>query len=132
MADAPASSRQRIDKWLFFTRIAKSRTLAQTWIEAGHVSVNGEKVRRPSADVGIGDRLEVTTAERDIVVNVLLPGDRRGPYEEARHLYEDISPPRQKLTRFEQAVRDPGAGRPVKKQRRETDRLKAGFGFGDD
>lgn len=132
MTDAPASSRQRIDKWLFFTRIAKSRTLAQGWIEAGHVRVNGEKVRRPSADIRVGDRLEVQTAERDIVAIVLLPGEHRGPYEEARRLYEDISPPREKLTRFEQAIRDPGAGRPVKKQRREMDRLKSGLGFGDD
>ena len=44
MSTEPGNARQRMDKWLFFTRIAKSRTLAQGWIEAGHVTVNGDKV----------------------------------------------------------------------------------------
>ena len=35
--------RQRIDKWLFFTRMAKSRSLAQAHIQAGHVRINGER-----------------------------------------------------------------------------------------
>lgn len=130
MADQPA--RQRLDKWLFFARIAKSRTLAQGWIEAGHVAVNGEKVRRPSADVRAGDRLEVMTPTHDVVVIVKAPGESRRPYEEARLLYEDISPPREKLTRFEQAIRDPGSGRPEKKDRRELDRLRGRLDFGDE
>ena len=87
-----AVSRQRIDKWLFFARIAKSRTLAQEWVEGGHVSVNGEKVRRSSADVRVGDRLEVLAERRTYVVVVKDPGTRRGPYEEARLLYDDESP----------------------------------------
>lgn len=129
MNDAPANQRQRIDKWLFFTRIAKSRTLAQGWIEAGHVAVNGDKVRRPSADVKIGDRLEVATAEKHVVVVVKAAGDRRGPYEEARLLYDDETPPRERLTKFEQATREPGAGRPEKKERRQMERLKGRFDF---
>lgn len=131
MADQPQIQRQRIDKWLFFARIAKSRTLAQEWIEAGHVTVNGEKVRRPSADVKVGDKVEVTTRDRDLVLVVQAPGERRGPYEEARHLYEDQSPPRERLTPFEQAQRDPGRGRPEKKERRDIARLKNGGFFGD-
>ena len=129
MADEPAQ-RQRIDKWLFFARVAKSRTLAQGWVEAGQVRVNGEKIKRPSADVKVGDRLEITTTERDLVLIVKAGGESRRPYEEARLLYEDISPPREKLTRFEQATRAPGAGRPEKKDRRETDRLKGRLDFG--
>jgi len=118
------SARQRIDKWLFFARIAKSRTLAQEWIEGGHVSVNGEKVRRSSAEVRPGDRLEVLAERRTHVLVVKAPGDRRGPYEEARLLYDDESPPPEKLTPFEQAQRAPGAGRPEKKDRRALDRLR--------
>ena len=132
MADEPARQRQRIDKWLFFARIAKSRTLAQGWVEAGHVSVNDEKVRRPSADLKVGDRLEVHTTERDVVLIVRAPGESRRPYDEARLLYEDISPPRERLTRFEQATREPGAGRPEKKERREIDRLRSRQEFGGD
>ena len=124
MAETPA--RQRIDKWLFFTRIAKSRTLAQEWVEGGHVSVNGEKVRRSSADVRVGDRLEVLAERRTYVLVVRAPGARRGPYEEARLLYDDESPPQERLTLFEQAQRAPGAGRPEKRERRALDRLRSG------
>jgi ribosome-associated heat shock protein Hsp15 len=130
--DQAPSARQRIDKWLFFARIAKSRTLAQGWIEAGHVAVNGDKVRRPSAEVKIGDRLEVIAERRTIVVVVKAPGDRRGPYDEAKLLYEDLSPPQEKLTPFEQAQRVPGTGRPEKKDRRELDRLRGRESFGGD
>jgi ribosome-associated heat shock protein Hsp15 len=124
-----ADERQRIDKWLFFARIAKSRTLAQSWVDAGQVTVNDERVRRPSADVKVGDRLEIITAERDLILIVKAAGESRRPYDEARLLYEDISPPRERLTRFEQATRLPGSGRPEKKERRETDRLKGRLDF---
>jgi ribosome-associated heat shock protein Hsp15 len=118
------AGRQRIDKWLFFARIAKSRTLAQDWIEGGHVSVNGEKVRRSSAEVRLGDRLEVLAERRTYVLVVKAPGERRGPYEEARLLYDDESPPTERLTPFEQAQRAPGAGRPEKKDRRALEKLR--------
>ena len=126
--DQPSTQRQRIDKWLFFARIAKSRSLAQDWVEAGHVTVNGEKVRRSSAEIRPADKIAVVTRERDYVLIVKAAGDRRGPYEQARTLYEDLSPPPVKRTPFEQAQRDPGSGRPEKKERRELDRFK-GVGF---
>lgn len=132
MADQTSNQRQRIDKWLYFTRVAKSRTLAQDWVEAGHVTVNGEKVRRSSADVRVGDKIEVKTRERDLVLIVKAPGERRGPFEEARYLYEDLSPPTVRRTPFEQAQREAGSGRPEKKERREIDRLKNGGFFGQD
>ena len=117
-------ARQRIDKWLFFTRIAKSHTLAQEWVEGGHVTVNGETVRRSSAEVRVGDRLKVLAERRTHVLVVKAPGMRRGPYEEARLLYDDESPPPERLTPFEQAQRAPGAGRPEKRERRALDRLR--------
>jgi ribosome-associated heat shock protein Hsp15 len=125
---AEPAARQRIDKWLFFSRIAKSRTLAQEWVEGGHVSVNGEKVRRSSADVRVGDRLEVVAERRTYILVVKAPGARRGPYEEARLLYDDESPPQERLTLFEQAQRAPGAGRPEKKDRRALDQLRGDAG----
>jgi ribosome-associated heat shock protein Hsp15 len=119
-------SRQRIDKWLFFARVAKSRSLAQDRVAAGHVSVNGQRIRQPSHQLKVGDRLEIAMPERDIVLIVKLPGERRGPYEEAKLLYEDLTPPREKkpFTALEQAVRAPGAGRPTKKERRALDDLR--------
>jgi ribosome-associated heat shock protein Hsp15 len=115
-----SGSRQRIDKWLFFARVAKSRSLAQERVAAGHVSVNGQKVRQASHQVKAGDRLDIAMPERDLVLVVKLPGERRGPYEEARLLYDDLTPPREKTSFMPsaQGVRDPGAGRPTKKERR--------------
>lgn len=132
-ASAPAS-RQRLDKWLFFARLIKSRSLAQKAIESGHVAVNGARVTQSSAQVKAGDTIELSLERRDLVVRVLLPGTRRGPYEEARLLYEDLTPPApsERLTAFEQATRERGAGRPTKRERRDTDRLKSDLGEHDD
>ncbi|WP_112830469.1 RNA-binding S4 domain-containing protein [Rhizobium cremeum] len=121
----PSGSRQRIDKWLFFARILKSRTLAQERVSAGHVKVNGVSVRQPSHLLKPGDRLEIALERRDLVVVVLKPGERRGPYEEARQLYEDQTPPEpERISALEQAVRSSGSGRPTKKERRAIDRLR--------
>ncbi|WP_105374657.1 RNA-binding S4 domain-containing protein [Neorhizobium huautlense] len=121
-----SGSRQRIDKWLFFARMAKSRSIAQDLIRSNHVRVNGDVVSQPSSQVKPGDRIELALERRDVVLVVRSGGERRGPFEEARLLYEDLSPPpeeRQRLTLFEQAQRMQGSGRPTKKERRETDRL---------
>ncbi|HBF29385.1 RNA-binding S4 domain-containing protein [Rhizobium sp.] len=117
---------QRIDKWLFFARMSKSRTLAQTLISSGHIAINGQKAKQPSTSVRAGDRVEIKQHNRDIVLIVRKPGERRGPYEEARLLYEDISPPPDPGDQFTNptaARREPGSGRPTKRDRRLLDRL---------
>jgi len=123
----PASgSRQRIDKWLFFTRMVKSRSLAQSHIQSGHVRINGERALQPSQMVKTGDRVELALERRDVVLIVKSGGERRGPYEEARLLYEDLTPPpdeAKRLTPYEQAMRATGTGRPTKKDRRAIDKL---------
>jgi ribosome-associated heat shock protein Hsp15 len=119
-------SRQRIDKWLFFTRMVKSRSLAQSHIQSGHVRINGERVAQPSHMVKTGDKVEVSLDRRDVVLIVKSGGERRGPFEEARLLYDDLTPPpdeTKRLTAFEQATRMAGTGRPTKKQRRAIDKL---------
>jgi ribosome-associated heat shock protein Hsp15 len=121
-----ANSRQRIDKWLFFARMAKSRSIAQGLVHSNHVRVNGEVVSQASFQVKPGDKIDLKLERRDLVLLVKDGGDRRGPFEEARLLYEDLTPPpeeREKLSLFEQAQRQPGSGRPTKKERRATDRL---------
>lgn len=124
------AARQRIDKWLFFTRVAKSRSLAQTLVSGGKVTVNGQRIAQASVQVKPGDMIAVTLERRDIVLKVIAPGDRRGPYEEAKLLYEDLSPPpppKDTMTPFEQAQRPVGTGRPEKKDRRAIDRLMRGL-----
>lgn len=120
------STRQRLDKWLFFARMAKSRSLAQSYIQSGQVKVNGTAVRQPSFMLKVGDRLEIGFERMDRVLVVKSGGVRRGPYEEARLLYDDQTPPREpsdRLTPLEQALREPGSGRPTKKERRALDRF---------
>lgn len=119
--------RQRLDKWLFFARAVKSRSLAQKLIETGVVRVNSERTQRTDHRVGPGDVLTMTVHTRLLVWRILDPGTRRGPASEAAGLYEDLSPPPVPREAQPPAVaqRDPGAGRPTKRDRRDIDRLRS-------
>jgi ribosome-associated heat shock protein Hsp15 len=86
-----ADRSQRVDKWLWFARIVKSRSLAQALIEQGAVRVNRIKVVRSSAGIAPGDVVTVAVHDRVRVLKVLDQGRRRGPPAEARELYEDLS-----------------------------------------
>ncbi|MBN9232412.1 MULTISPECIES: RNA-binding S4 domain-containing protein [Phyllobacteriaceae] len=123
-----AEGRQRIDKWLFFARAVKSRSLAAKLAVAGRVRINRDKATQASDLVKIGDVLTITLDGRILVWKVLAPGIRRGPAEEARTLYEDMSPaPTPKAETVPDAIaplRDAGSGRPTKRERRQTDRLR--------
>lgn len=122
-----AAPRQRIDKWLFFARAVKSRSLAAKLVTAGRVRINRDKAAQPSDNVKPGDVLTITLERRILVWKVLASGTRRGPFEEACTLYEDMSPaPAAKDAVAADAippVREAGSGRPTKKERRRTDRL---------
>lgn len=127
--------RQRLDKWLFFARMAKSRSIAQDYIQSGSVRVNDLLVKKPSFEVKVGDKLDIRFERMDRILIVKDGGSRRGPYEEAKLLYDDKTPHREKsdaMTPFEQAQRLPGAGRPTKKDRRAIDRLITDFPDGTD
>ena len=93
VAPTAARDRQRIDKWLFFSRAVKSRSLAAKLVVAGRVRINRDKAAQASDLVKPGDVLTITLDRRIFVWKVLTAGVRRGPAEEARTLYEDISPP---------------------------------------
>lgn len=123
--------KERLDRFLFFSRALKSRTLAQKLIETGAVRVNSERTDRSDHKVGAGDVLTMSLHGRILVWRIVDCGTRRGPASEAQGLYEDISPPpvpRAELSPYEAAIaeRPAGAGRPTKKERRETDRLRGG------
>jgi ribosome-associated heat shock protein Hsp15 len=122
--------RQRIDKWLFFARAVKSRSLAAKLVSGGGVRVNKDKIDQPSHGVKPGDVLTITLDRRILVYKVLSGGDRRGPAEEARTLYEDVSPPpppKDGMSRLDGLPkRDAGSGRPTKRERRQVDRLMQG------
>ena len=121
--------KERLDRFLFFSRAVKSRTLAQKFIESGAVRVNSEKTERTDFKVGAGDVLTMSLRNRIVVWRILDCGTRRGPASEAQGLYEDMSPPpvpRAELSPYDAAIaqRPSGAGPPTKKERRDTDRLR--------
>jgi ribosome-associated heat shock protein Hsp15 len=123
--------KERLDKFLFFSRALKSRTLAQKVIETGAIRVNSERTVRSDLKVGAGDVLTMALHNRIVVWRIIDCGVRRGPASEAQGLYEDLSPPtlpRAEQSPYEAAIapRGEGAGRPTKKERRDTDRLQSG------
>lgn len=116
---------QRIDKWLWFARFYKSRTLAADMINDGRVRLNGERCTKTSQIVRAGDVLTFAAGLHVRVVKVIAGGARRGPATEARTLYEDLTP--EKIVEpaaDAAAAREKGAGRPTKKDRRAIDRLR--------
>jgi ribosome-associated heat shock protein Hsp15 len=91
--EAAGAATQRLDKWLFFSRMVKTRALAVDLIRAGHVRVNGDKPGAPAKTIRPGDILTIALERQVRVLKVLAPGERRGPYAEACLLYEDLAPP---------------------------------------
>ncbi|MDX7951601.1 RNA-binding S4 domain-containing protein [Lichenihabitans sp. Uapishka_5] len=85
--------RQRLDKWLWFARVMKSRTGAAKLVEDGHVRVNTVRVENPAKGVRGGDVLTIALDRQVRVLKVMGLGARRGPFEEARLLYEDVGSP---------------------------------------
>ena len=82
--------RQRLDKWLWFARFAKTRTLAAKLVSAGYVRVNGQRVDQAAKSVAVGDVLTLALARTTAVVRVEALGERRGPASEAQALYTDL------------------------------------------
>lgn len=124
---------QRLDKWLWFARVAKTRTLSAALISEGKVRVNGVKVIKPAHTVKTGETVTVVMRQRMRILKVAGIGARRGSAEVAGHLYEDLSPappPKSeggtgaREAPMIDAHREPGSGRPTKRERRELDRFK--------
>jgi len=113
----------RLDKWLWYARFFKTRTLSAAVVRSGRVRINAEPTSKPATRLLVGDTLTFPQGTRIRVARVLDVGIRRGPAAEAEALYEDLSPPR--------AAREPGMpesnrgqGRPTKQARRAFDRLR--------
>lgn len=88
----------RIDKLLWFLRLARTRTAAQGMVEAGHMRINGRRIDRAHQKVGLGDVLTVPTHVGVRVIEILALPSRRGPAPEAQACYR---------------VLDAGAGNPI-------------------
>jgi ribosome-associated heat shock protein Hsp15 len=90
---APNGSSRRLDQWLWFARLAKSRSLASRLCAAGVVMVNGMRIGKARHAVRIDDTIAVPQGAFRRTVRVLGLGVRRGPAAEARQLYEEIDAP---------------------------------------
>ena len=114
----------RIDRWLYYCRFYKSRSLATAAVSGGHVRINGERTT-PGARVKCGDRIELVRDRLPYVLDVTAMPTRRGPATEARRCYEEdqgIVLERESLTRAlrqDRLLMPKTKGRPDKHTRRQ-------------
>jgi ribosome-associated heat shock protein Hsp15 len=115
----------RVDKWLWAVRVFKTRALATAACRGGHVRVNGAPAK-PAATVRVGDRVEVQTHDHHPrVLEVARVIDKRVGAPVAAECVVDHSPPPPPRDQAPDVfVRERGAGRPTKRDRRRLDRFR--------
>ena len=117
----------RLDKWLQVARMYKTRTQATHACDLGRVKVNGQQAK-PHRQLAPGDRVELLQGDWERVLIVKELRDKPVPKADAAGLYDDQSPPRPapdplaRLMRRPPILREAGAGRPTKKERRDIER----------
>jgi ribosome-associated heat shock protein Hsp15 len=114
----------RVDSWIWAVRLVKTRSLATAACRAGHVRLNGERVKA-AQPVRIGDEIRYRDSgfDRIVVVRALLV--KRVSAAVATESYTDLTPPPPPREEVALApIRDRGAGRPTKRERRDLDRLR--------
>lgn len=118
------SDSARIDSWVWAVRLTKTRSQATTACRAGHVRINGV-VAKAAQSVRIGDEVRVRLHGFDRIYAVTGLASKRGSAAEAAKSYEDRTPaPPPREERALLPIRDRGAGRPSKRERRDLDRLR--------
>ena len=80
----------RIDRFLFFIRLIKSRTQAQGVIDEGYVRIDGKRVEKPSEEVRVGSVIALPLHDQVRILKVLELPQRRGPATEARACYGEL------------------------------------------
>ncbi|MGO1539458.1 MAG: RNA-binding S4 domain-containing protein [Leucobacter sp.] len=114
----------RVDAWVWAVRLAKTRSQATTACRAGHIRVNDQPAKA-AQPVRVGDVIRARLHGFDRIYRVTGLAKRRGSAAEAAQYFEDLTPPPPpREERPMPVLRDPGAGRPTKRERREIDRLR--------
>ena len=119
----------RLDKWLWAARFFKTRSLASSAIDGGHVDVNGERAK-PSKLIREGDEVRIRVRQSTYVVHVRVLSDHRGPASAAQRLYEETDASkaeRERLADLRRLAPVPSyeeGGRPTKRDRRNLARVK--------
>jgi ribosome-associated heat shock protein Hsp15 len=117
--------RQRIDKWLWHARVVRTRSAAAGLVAAGHVRLNSERVTAASRLVRAGDVVTIALDRAVRILKVAGFAERRGDAQAAQGLYADLTPPPAAPAggASTAALREPGSGRPTKRDRRAIGRL---------
>lgn len=116
----------RVDKWLWAVRVYKSRSMANDACSSNRVLVNGETAK-PATKVDVGDTVEARRKDRTVVYRVVRPLEKRVGAALVPGAVEDLSPPLPTKSTAEEAVagvRERGAGRPTKRDRRRIQDLR--------
>jgi ribosome-associated heat shock protein Hsp15 len=115
----------RVDRWLWAARVFKTRSQAGAACDGGKIDVNDEAAK-PARRVRAGDLVRVTLPRgRRRILKVAAIDDRRGSAEFAKALFEDLTPPEPPRSRQAPPPRrEPGTGRPTKRERRDIERLR--------
>ena len=117
--------RQRIDKWLWHARVVRTRSAAAALAASGHVRLNSQRIDAASQLVRTGDVVTVALDRTVRVLKVTGFAERRGSAGDTLLLYEDLSPAPRRAGSEPPPVaeREPGAGRPTKRERRVIGRF---------
>jgi ribosome-associated heat shock protein Hsp15 len=128
-ADAPDDEPMRVDRWLFFVRLFKSRSLASEAVTGGRVHVNGERVK-PARVVRVGDQIAFNRGAVPFDCEVIALPVRRGPAPEAAACYRESAASVARRAQFAERMRTATAfaprpdSRPDKHERRELRRIR--------
>ena len=120
----PPTDSLRIDRWLFYCRFFKTRSLATAAVVGGHVKINGERTT-PGSRIKRGDRIDLIRERLPYSLTVIEIPNRRGPAAEARSCFlEDEETVRQRdlqsvALRQDRSLMPKTDGRPDKHTRRK-------------
>ena len=116
----------RLDIYLYYIRIFKSRSIATKFVSTNRLRISGQVTQKPHKMISIGDVLTITINDNIKILKVLDIPNRRGPYSESLNFYEDITPveniPKKESIKLDMKFVE-RVGRPTKRERRQTDRL---------
>jgi ribosome-associated heat shock protein Hsp15 len=122
-----ATESARVDRWLWAVRLTKTRPDAAAACRGGHVRIN-DRPAKPSTMVVPGDRVQARVGETTRIVEVVRVIQKRVGAADAVTCFLDRTPKLPPTVAIPVAVRDRGAGRPTKRDRRVLDKWRAGQG----
>lgn len=127
---AEIKDNRRLDQWLWFSRVFKTRGAASKFCQARKITVDGLIISKAKTPIEVGMVLSFTKEELVRVLKIEGLGQRRGPALEAMALYEDLSPPpptKEEKLFNSPMLRERGSGRPTKAERRAWEKLHHGL-----